>query len=259
MYKLRTFDSYGGKMIYFNQEADVLYFGERNCTGTMIRVFIQASRNDEEILRVAMDVVQRCPRWMCLHDRLRYFQPFDTAIKLLHGLDTAHAGTTIDYHNQWSGCPGLREAFFVVKSDSLVLEAGNVDASIGFRTATTCGMTADQRSKYEEIASDMFCMRNGYGLLGITEYKWSNNPPIFRIVSFAPFIKRLEHRVLSDTFVTQEGMKRLKQKNWSFLKHLEIRTGCLITIPENPRSRERLPHIRFYGTEAEIEEAKQAV
>jgi hypothetical protein len=45
-----------------------------------------------------------------------------------------------------------------------------------------------------------------------------------------------------------------------FLIRLEIRTGCHITIPENPGSRKRPHQIRFFfGTETGIEKAKQAI
>ena len=260
VYEMRTFDSDEGRFIYFNPKSDIVYFGEKNCFATMIRAFMHASRNKEEIPQVAIDVVKRCRSYECPHDILEhpYLSVVDE-LRVLHGFDNGPSAVT-DPEKQWNGCPGLREVYFVVKSDSLQLDIGAIDASIVFQPATTSGMTEDQISKKQDLEYEVEYMRRCVGLMGIEEYKWSEDPPKFHFVSLASLIvKRPDYRIHSTMSVKQEGIKRLEQNNWSFVKRLESRTECHITIPENPFRRRRPLEIGFFGTKENVAKAKQRI
>jgi hypothetical protein len=260
VYEMRTFDSDEGRFIYFNPKSDIVYFGEKNCFATMIRAFMDASRNKEEISQVAIDVVKRCKSFDCPHDTLEnpYLGVFEE-LRILHGFDNGPSAVT-DPEKQRNGCPGLREVYFVVKSDSLQLDVGAIDASIIFRPATTDGMTKDQISKKQGLEFEVGYMRRRGGLIAIEEYKWSDDLPKIHFVSLASLvIKRPDYRIYSTMSVKQEGIKRLEQNNWSFVKRLESRTECHITIPENPLRGRRPLEIGFFGTKANVAKAKQAI
>jgi hypothetical protein len=262
VYRLRTFDSdqrnSSQRYIYFNPDADIVYFGEKNCFATMIRVFMQATRDGEEIPRVAIEIMKRCSAYTCPHDQLMrsYFGLVDE-MKILHGFAPK---VGVDSAQQWNGCPGLREGFLVVKSRLWDVKAGDVDVSVGLRPASTNGIAEDQISRKEALEADIRCLEWGLGLYGVGECKWLMEAPKFHFVSFAPVnFGAPDNRIHSSMLVEQEGIRRLEQNNWSFIKRLESRTGCHITIPKNPSPRRRPLELGFFGTKAGIEKAKQAI
>jgi hypothetical protein len=260
VYEMRTFDSDEGRFIYFNPKSDIVYFGEKNCFATMIRAFMHASRNKEEIPQVAIDIVKRCTLYQCPHDTLaKPYLSVDES-RVLNGFENVPSAVT-DPEKQWNGCPGLREVYFVVKSDSLQLNVGAIDASIIFRPATTGGMIEDQIRKKQYLEFKVGCMRRGYmGMVGNEKCKWFEDPPKFHFVSLAsPIVKRPDYRIHSTMSVKREGIKRLEQNNWSFVKRLESRTECHITIPENPLRGRRPLEIGFFGTKANVAKAKQGI
>ena len=260
VYEMRTFDSDEGRFIYFNPKSDIVYFGEKNCFATMSRVFIDANRNKEEIPKVAIDVVKRCTLAECPHDTLETPYPsVGNELRVLNGFGILPC-TVIDPEKKWNGCPGLREVYFVVKSDSLQLDVGAIDASITFRPATTGGMTEDQISKKQYLEFRVTCMGRYINGIRAEEWKWFKDPPKFHFVSLAsPIVKRPDYRIHSTMSVKREGIKRLEQNNWSFVKGLESRTECHITIPENPLRGRRPLEIGFFGTKANVAKAKQAI
>jgi len=265
-YEMRTFDSDTGmsnqRYIYFNPRADIIYFGEKNCLSTMIRVFMQATQDGKEISRVAMGVEKRCKSYQCPHDKLaQHHYYLINEIRILHGFDS---DVWVDPVTGclWTGCPGLKEVFFVVKSTDWNVAAGAVDAMVGFRPAITNGITEDQISSKKDLELMVRCIEYRISLHGVQEYKWSTEAPKFHFVSMAPVHVGpfdYDDRVHSTVLIEQEGIKRLEQNNWSFLKRLESRTRCHITIPNKPFPRRQPVEIRLFGTYAEMKSAKQAI
>ncbi len=148
LYEKRTFDSKNvfstPRKIHFNPRADIIYFAENTCIATMIRLFMQAETNKQQIPRVAIEIVKRCGGG-CEHDTLLEVHSWPVCeMQALHGFDNKERlGPAL----QWNGCPGLEEVFFVVKTNGGNIQAGAVNASVGFLPASTYGIALDQKNK----------------------------------------------------------------------------------------------------------------
>jgi len=266
VYKLRTFDSATvnskQRYIYFNPSADIIYFGVKNCLATMMRVFMQETKDGKEIPQVAMVVEKRCNAFLCRHDMLtRRYNGYIDEVGILRGINSKTWGDSV-INRLWTGCPGLKEVFFVVKDTVWDIDAGAMDASVGFRPATTDGITEDQQEVKELIEIELLYVKWGLSLIGIDDYKWSQEAPNFDFVSLNPIHvgpSDDDDRMHYTMLIEQEGIKRLEQTNWSFLKRLESRTGCHIVLPKRPFPRRQPVELGIFGTNADIEKAKQAI
>jgi len=202
-YKPVLFDHYeqqeNNKPIYFNQEADVIYFGELASISTMVHLF----ETGVHIPRVAIDMhhyyknvsygddenIKSLLEGEIGHDVVQTFH-------VLHGFDRAIiSGDNLT----WPGCSGLREVTWVFQRD-WEIKPGKIDNSIGLQSMELCSVCNPKglpaapfnhpvcqkcgydygREGWESLQSQMEHLEAGVGLFGVGKInKWvGENMPV---------------------------------------------------------------------------------
>lgn len=122
--------------IYFNPAVDILYFGQKTCTTTYLRV----SEDHAGFCFPRIAILSRGKKCCC------YWQGCEPLL-VLHGC-------TVNYRplsqNPFPGYKGLEEVIWIVKSKALRVKAGDVTEKFYLRPATSNGLTARARvHKYD--------------------------------------------------------------------------------------------------------------
>jgi hypothetical protein len=109
------------------------------------------------------------------------------AIRVLHGVDIQIVISPLN--GLVPGCPGLKEVFFVQRSEFCPVQGGCVDASIGFRPAVGVGLTAEEAGFKIEVQASQLSIKLGYPLrlvgTGLDDPWNGTKMPALHIVSLA--------------------------------------------------------------------------
>lgn len=112
--------------IYYNPNADILYFGEKSCLTSMQKACCDSGL---EIPRVATDIRMWSNRCCNVYfDLLFGRSKVECVANILHG----HQGLNIP-GVKWDGCKGLKEVFFVDEPSFLGWEVESVDENVGIQ------------------------------------------------------------------------------------------------------------------------------
>jgi hypothetical protein len=283
-YKLVIFDrrerQEHNKRIYYNEEADVVYFGSLGRLSTMVYLF----ESGLSIPRVAINMEDtykshRVSKEDDITSTLSSTAGDDVVqtLHVLHGLDPANVtGNSLT----WQGCSGLKEVTWVVHSSPWDIKPGHVDEDIGIQpmqccracslkelpvdpfsnsVCPNCGLYAGKRD-WESIRSQMEDLEAGKGLSGVGETsKWvGKNMPVFRYSNLfrstvsdylAAEIKRL-----SDYFLMRKAT--MKESGWK-------PNGQSVNVDVNGVSGSRPTEgtyvITIKGQRKAVEEAKKSI
>ena len=262
-YHQRTFetkaDNSKERYIYYNPDADIIYFGDNTCISTIIRLPCQAK--SDGIPRVAINntgKILMCCDWDDSDSGTVMGYGFDGGIsplQALHGIDKDVAEGN-DW--AWPGYAGLKEVYFVVKSNLWPLEAGQIDASVCFRPARTDGITKGQIKFKEKILEALKDVNQTGGPERVGEKKWiGKDKPKFSFVSLSP--PSVDEKIHDAIAVNSKDVRKLNARGWAFMKELEKSTGCIAQVPDQNYPGEPFREIGFFGTKQGVEKARALV
>jgi hypothetical protein len=166
--------------VYYNPQADILYFGYMSCLSTMIKIM----KLGLELPRIAIDLLQR--QNCCFTYRNRNFlgvrmSAADWMMHTLHGYhvtDLGHPET-----HEWPGCKGLKEVFWIDRAGLLGPELEDVDEGVGleldvgFSEKKTTWDRAERRRALKRLAERI---EDEQVLESVGQNKWTgDNKPLF--------------------------------------------------------------------------------
>lgn len=227
VYQKRSFDSTAGaREIYFNPDADILYFGEGTCISQMMRIFsVNSVFHNLEIPRIAiLSSAKRilcCQRWVGEQGIGEKFGIMET----LHGFDIENFPTL-------RGCPGLKEVYFVTPSHLWEPTPGTIDpSSWGFRNPATDGITKGQRRLKAQLEMDIDRVENNIGLDNVGPNRWiGDNKPTFKFVSFAPLAvmqtPTTDEKVYDAFEIDDRQYRYLAGRRFDAIAAIKSKTGC---------------------------------
>jgi len=239
--------------IWYNPQADIIFFGEDTCVSSYITVL---GGNIEDIPAIAIfgsGKGETC----CDHDDEAYGVDggVDT-MQALHGFDPSE---TL-HDSRYGGCPGLKEVFIIVKSKLWLLKQGMIDDSITLRPATNNGLTKGQISFKATFERRIARVEAEISLPGVGENVWvGDQKPTFKFVSFAPIAYGVDPQEYDGMTISRKNLWELRRGDWAFIKRTEAVTGCEIIIPDEEYHREDPREIGFHGVRTSIDAAKEAI
>lgn len=276
VYQLRCFDSRVAELlpnspqlhehwIWYNPNADIIFFGENTCISTFIRVF---SRRECEVIPAIAIVSSGKGETCCDHDDgIHGVNGGVNTLQALHGFDPSV--TLHDY--RYGGCPGLKEVFVVVKSKLWLHKQGEINSSMTLRPATNEGLTKGQARFKERLEGEIVRVEAEITLLRVGDNVWKGDKmPTFKFVSIAPVAWGVNLREPDGMTVSRKDLFKLRyasrkdsfkpsHSGWAFMKHTEDVTGCEIFVPEEEYRGEDPREIGFWGVRKSIDAAKKAI
>lgn len=176
----------------------------------------------------------------------------------LHGKDRE-----IAFNDLVPGAPHTKEVFFVVKTECMKFEAGDMPSDLTFRPAIHQGLTPGQEKTYSNLQGSIQAIRAGEAIPGCGENRWDRgNYPDFKFVSLAPPLKDGRGKVLKHDAIqvpTQDIGKLIYRKN-EFLTDLANKTGVEIVPSDKAYVGQKNREIGLYnGTEEGIAKVKEAI
>ncbi|KAE8442750.1 hypothetical protein EG329_002890 [Mollisiaceae sp. DMI_Dod_QoI] len=228
VYTLRTFDSITAgykpvpteKQIYFNDDVDILFFGEHSCITTLMYT--------PAVQRIAIHMsgkIEQC----CDHDDQTYGVDggVDT-MQALHGFDpevTTHS-------HRFVGVPGLKEVMFVVKSRIWPHGPEEIDDKCILFPTDSNGITPGQGRFKWRLLTDIALVELGQGIYvnGGKNIWVGNDKPTFSFASIRPITVGNDLKVCDGIAVSKKDVAKLRRKNWEFLEQLQRRARCDITV-----------------------------
>lgn len=264
IYKLRTFDSKleFRREIYFNKDADILYFGENTCVATVF-FLLQDSVDIPKIAINCSTTMEHCTE--DFDDDIYYVEGGIDMMQALHGFDRS-----VCRQSGWDVNISLTDVYFVIKSNLWRPEASKMHAGIEMRNATNEGLTDGQRRYKRTCEHRIERVRDGRGVYGVGENKWvGENQPNFHFSTFGPKIIGVDPRVYDGLCVSRHDIGRLssfseRQEKCKFNDLKSVRCfarefNVEITIPEPGYPQEDPREIGFFGLREAVDSAKVAI
>lgn len=265
VYKLRTFDSNENfqREIYFNRDADILYFGENTCVATVL--FLLLFKVD--IPKVAINCSTKMEHCTDNYDDgLYYVDGGIDVMQALHGFDDS----VCRGHRGWDMKVGLTDVYFVIKSNLWRTEVGKMHAGIAMRTATNDGLTDGQRRFKKTCEGRIERIQDGRGVYGVGENKWvGKNRPNFHFTNFGPKTIGVDPRVYDGICVSRyhishlstyrERQEKRKFNDMDSVRDIAKKFNVEITIPEPSYPQENPREIGFFGLRDAVDKAKVAI
>jgi hypothetical protein len=264
VYKLRCFDTQVAQYlpnspelhehyIWYNSNADIIFFGEDTCVSTYISVFGGKVEDIPAIAIVSSGKGETC----CDHDDTTYGVNggVDT-LQPLHGFD--QSVTTHD--SRYGGCPGLQEVFIVVKSKLWPLKQGEIHDAVTLRPATNEGLTKGQIGFKALLQRKIVRVEAGHPLPRVGDNIWTgSDQPTFKFVSLAPVAWGADPREPDGMIIRRKYLWELRRGDWAFIKRTQAVTACEISIPDEEYKGEDPREIGFWGVRKSIDAAKEAI
>jgi hypothetical protein len=272
VYELRNFDTdaefadlglVGNGPIYWLPDKDIIYFGDKCCTSTMVYLFnpIISGVECQDIPNAAIINNDREDTSVCCN----IDEEADLGIpdlQALHGIDrTKNPNVYSDAYQ--NGCPGLRNLYIVMNSQHWPVAPGDIVDHVGLRPATTCGLTKNERGHRFRTEDKMKCANKGRVLWLYDGNDWiGDRKPNFYFVSLAPHVYS-DNCVYDGMGVDDYGIWVLGQDNWAMLKNLQDAYKCIIKI--SPISTKRYSdfqdqrELSFQEPKSAVEEIKGAI
>lgn len=263
IYEKRSFDTREeAHDIYFNPRTDILYFGEKTCVSTLLNVFSSAVYDRLTIPRIAI---------LCSGNRTKCCDWDDpaygvnggiTIMESLHGFDKS----IVDWNSeaQFSGCPGLKEVYWVTPSHLWEPAPGRLNPDFqSFRAPSTDGITKGQKNFKDRIKYHIERVENDLVVGNVGPNLWvGENKPTFEFVSLAPpeMAKTMETegRVYEAFEISIQQHKYLGRRNFAAIIDIERRTGCDILLSKYDFPGEGR-EVGFAGDKDAVTKARKAI
>lgn len=228
------------KAIYYNPDADIVFFGEAACMSS-ISLFFQ--RQDIAIPRVAVQMsgaLGVCCGWD--------MQGGSALVDILHGSGTG------------KGCQGLEEVIFIVASTLWSMDGGTVPTNAVLRPAVTQGITTGQH-KISKALEERIALIKAGDVPDAVEKGWVGDKiPMFRFMSLSDPEKIASADSCDAVPVTHSSAKKLEcGKGEKFVKDLQRSTSCEITVADRSFPGQDPREIGFVGTPDAVEKAKAGI
>lgn len=238
MNTLRTFDSTIGcpwkiieHDIYFNDHADILFFGENTCTSTLIHLFNQCQNRQETIERVAINMhgkIENC----CDHDDWDFdIEGGIDTMQALHGFDPEVTSND----SRFAGCPGLEEVTFVVNSKLWAREQGQIDDKCFLLPTESDGLTAGQARFKQRLLLYIGQVESETGIYvnGGKNIWTGDRKPTFSFARIRLLTIGNDPKICNGITVSKNEMRELTHRDPWFFHTLELCNPCdVFVLPE---------------------------